>query len=295
MRPLGKDPESEVKICIICSAVMVPDMLPDTFRCPACRFFASELPVTINQANRIDEDMREIALKSLRTDNFRRLLDYCSDLLPADGRLLDIGCAHGWFLDASRCRGIQAEGIEPDREMAARARAGGHNVIEGFFPDAMPAEAKYNAITFNDVLEHITGVETIVRRLPSFLEQGGLVIVNVPVSDGLIFRLSRQAARFGIRGPLARMWQRGLPSPHLSYFSASTLSRLFERAGFKLVRSGALVSISTRDLYRRIRYDRAVGPGKAAALYAAARGAKLIVGAFPSDIQYFVLRKAIDT
>jgi SAM-dependent methyltransferase len=276
--------------CEICSAVMGGDLIPQTFRCPSCGFLASELPITINQSARLDENAREIALRPLREQNYEQFLDECADLLPVGATLLDIGCAHGWFMEAARRRGVQATGVEPDRDIAARARAAGHEVVEGYFPDAVPVGASYDAITFNDVLEHIPAVRATVRTLPSFLEPGGIVIINIPVASGLIFRLCRYAARCGVRDPLARMWQLGLPSPHLSYFSAATLLRLFEDAGFRQMRSGALESISTRGLYERIRSDRSVGPTKAFALYAAARTVRLVASAFPSDIQYFVFQ-----
>ncbi len=51
------------------------------------------------------------------------------------------------------------------------------------------------------------------------------------------------------------MGQRGLPSPHLSYFMAGTLQRLFSRAGFTLLRRGHLASVATDGLYDGIRYD----------------------------------------
>ena len=67
--------------------------------------------------------------------------------------------------------------------------------------------------------------------LPDYLEPSGIVIVNLPVADGLIFRMARLVARFGLRDPLNRMWQ-AVPSPHLSYFTGKTLQKLFEAAGF---------------------------------------------------------------
>ena len=271
---------------------MRADVLDGTFLCPACGFRNSGLPVEINRVARIDEDARDAALRTLRFANFAQLLDDCADLLPRGASMLDVGCAHGWFLEAAKSRGLHAAGIEPDDDMAARARASGHDVVHGFFPDALPTGALYDAITFNDVFEHLPDVGAMARVLPGALRPGGVVIVNLPVSDGLVFRLSRQAARLGLRGPLQRMWQVGLPSPHLSYFSAATVPRLFAANGFTLVRSGPLEAVITEGLYERIRYDRAVGPVKAAALYAAARMVKLAVGAFPSDIQYFVFRPA---
>jgi hypothetical protein len=116
------------------------------------------------------------------------------------------------------------------------------------------------------------------------------VIVNLPVADGLIFRMARLMARFGVRDPLNRMWQAGLPSPHLSYFTCKTLQQLFKAAGFNCVRQGKLQPLSSNGLYDRIRFDRDIGPIKAVALYMIARVAGAVNGVFPSDIQYFVFR-----
>jgi SAM-dependent methyltransferase len=269
---------------------MVPDLLPSTYRCTACGFLASTLPVRINAGSRLDEEVRETALKPLRLRVYQQLLDACADLLPEGARVLDVGCAHGWFLEAARQRGLIPVGLEADKAMAALVRGAGLEVIEGFFPAAVPREEQFDAVTFNDVLEHIPTVSTVVACLRDMIKPGGAVIVNAPMANGLIFRLSRIGARVGAYGPLARMWQEGFPSPHLSYFSPSTLPRLFNNAGFTVVRSGSLESLSTEGLYQRIRYDRKVSRIKAAPLYAAARALRLVAGSFPSDVQYFAFR-----
>jgi 2-polyprenyl-3-methyl-5-hydroxy-6-metoxy-1,4-benzoquinol methylase len=117
---------------------MQPDVIADTYRCVACGFFASILPVMINEIKRIDEINHETALRPLRSTNFSKILAVSADLLPTKASVLDVGCAHGWFLDAANSAGYRCTGIEPDHEMAARAEAAGHNVIKGFFPDALP-------------------------------------------------------------------------------------------------------------------------------------------------------------
>ncbi len=279
------------RACAACGTKMRPDVLPGTFRCARCGFLSSDLPVRINAAEAIDEDVRAIALKPIRDANFTQLLDACADLLPPGTRLLDVGCAHGWFLQAAAARGIAAEGLEPDRAMLAIAQAAGLKVREGYFPAALPPDARFQAITFNDVFEHLPDPAGMARAVATALAPGGIAIVNLPVAEGFIFRAARLLARLGLRGPLARMWQEGLPSPHLSYFTAPALERLFADAGLRLVRRGELASIVTTGLYARIRYDRSVGPGRAAVLYAAALAARAVAGLFPSDIQFFVFRR----
>ena len=278
-------------VCALCEAPMEPDVAPDTFHCTNCDYFVSKFPVRINEVERIDEAARERALKPIRLANFRQLLNECADLLPKGTTLLDVGCAHGWFMEAATSRGLTCYGIEPDLEMAQRARSTGHEVIAGFFPDAMPTRLRFNAITFNDVFEHLPDVTGIVRSLPGYLVPGGIVIVNLPVASGPIFRIVRAVARFGIIGPLDRMWQTGLPSPHLSYFKAPALLLFFERSGFDLVRCGELQSVGLDGLYDRIRYDRSIGRIGAAVMYIIAIGAYLVSKVFSSDIQYFVFRQ----
>ncbi|NBJ11438.1 class I SAM-dependent methyltransferase [Microvirga arsenatis] len=275
--------------CSICSNQMEPDVLEQTFRCTRCGFFSSTLPVTINSGSRIDERVREQGLKPVRLANFKELLDACSDVAPK-GTLLDVGCAHGWFIQAAEARGYKGVGIEPDSSMAALSRKAGIHVIEGYFPEALPDGARYDVITFNDVFEHLPDVNKMAQSIRERLTPSGVVIINLPVTDGTIFRLSRMAAQLGMKGSLARMWQQGLPSPHLSYFSTENLPRLMERHGFRLVKSGPLTSIITNGLYERIRADRNISIPKTLPVYAAARAIALSSRFFTSDVWYFAFR-----
>lgn len=278
--------------CAVCTTLMQPDLLEDTYRCTQCGLYSSTLPVRINDGERIDEQMRTRALRPIRMANFRHILEQCVPLLPSHARLLDVGCAHGWFLEAAEDKGYQPFGIEPDETMTALAKSIGYNVIAGSFPDALPAEKTYDIITFNDVFEHLQNLSGAIAGIHDHLEAAGLVMLNLPLSDGSFFRLARVAARFGWKSPLSRLWQRGLPSPHRSYFSTSTIVRFMQQNGFTLVKSGVLDSIVTRGLFERIRYDRKMGIFQASVIYLATRAIQPLIGLFPSDTGYFIFRHA---
>lgn len=277
--------------CIICSQKMEPDILGGTYHCAKCGLYRSIFPVTINTSSSIDEKMREDALKPLRIKNFNKILDACTGSIPPSASILDVGCAHGWFLEAAIKRGCHATGIEPDKTIAIRAQARGNSITVGLFPEAVPPRATYHAIVLNDVLEHLEDLLGVVNALHRHLDGNGRVIINLPVSDGLIFRSARVAARFGIRGPLSRMWQKGMPSPHLYYFSKETLSRFMGQHGFALEKSGTLESLSLRGLFERIRYDRRIGTLEAYTIYSIACLIKLISKLFPKDTRYFIFKK----
>ena len=279
--------------CFLCGGAMRPDVLARTFRCAPCGLYRSAFPVEINRPaeGRLDEGLREQALKPLRIANFARLLDAAGPHLPQGASLLDVGSAHGWFLEAAAARGCRVTGLEPDREIAAHAKAGGSPVIEGFFPDALPPGAAFDAISFNDVFEHLPEPHAMAEAVRARLTSGGLLILNLPLAEGVVFRLARLAARLGARGPLARMWQEGLPSPHLAYYTRGALLRLTAAHGFEPLAQGRLPSMTTRGLWARIRYDRSVSLIKALALYLAAVAVTGVSWRLPPDIGYFVLRK----
>lgn len=100
----------------------------------------------------LDETARGVALPTLRRTNFRLLLDQL-ELLDSQhrGRLLDIGCAHGWFLEQAHARGFDCSGLEPDPRLASQARQHGNHVREGFFPEALAADERFDMLVFNDV------------------------------------------------------------------------------------------------------------------------------------------------
>ena len=286
---------SVIDTCSVCGGPVRPDALPGTYRCPGCDWYGSVFPVRINDAGApLDEALRERSLKTLRQKNFAQVLDRAQAYLPVGATVIDIGAAHGWFLGAARERGWRAIGLEPDAAIAGKTRARGHDVITGFFPHALPPDAKYDAIVFNDVFEHLPDIQAMAAALARHLADDGIVIMSLPVSEGLMFRLSRVASRCGASGPLSRLWQKGMPSPHLSYFSSRSLAQLMARHGFRLAESGVLQSIESDGLYARIRYDGRTGPLKATGLYAAARVVKAVASFFPADVRYFIFGKAAD-
>jgi SAM-dependent methyltransferase len=200
---------------------------------------------------------RVTALEDLRRDNFARILGHLSRLLPSgDGRLLDVGCAYGWFLSAAAERGIPAIGIEPDAYTAAAAQARGVDVVAGYFPEALPAGERFAAIAFNDVLEHIPDVHRMLAACTQVLEPGGLLVLSVPTSEGTLFRLAGVLATFGLSGPWERLWQKPFPSPHRYYFSRHVLNLAASRHGFTPLVAEGSTTIKLRGLWARMRFDR---------------------------------------
>jgi SAM-dependent methyltransferase len=285
----------QVTRCPVCGGRMARGRHAWLLRCQACGFRGSTLRPTIGEtrtAGSIDEDLRAGGLERLRRDNFERLLDrLCRRIEPSGARLLDVGCAHGWFLEAAARRGFAVTGLEPDQVLARRAGVGGHTVWPGFFPDHVPTDQGFDVLVFNDVFEHLPDVVAAARASHARLVPGGLLVLNLPSSRGVFYRLAEALDRAGVSGPLERLWQKGFPSPHLSYFDPEQLRRLMERHGLVEIDRSTLSSITVNGLWARLRYDRHSTPAAAAAVWLGVVAAAPVLRRLPSDISLQIFRR----
>lgn len=86
-------------------------------------------------------------------------------------------------------------------------------VRPGYFPDALTPDESFDAIVFNDVIEHIPDIASALDACNARLSENGLLVLNLPNSRGFFYRLSKIFARLGWRNPFNRLWQKDLPSP----------------------------------------------------------------------------------
>ena len=266
--------------------------------CTRCSHEGSSLLVDIDihgDREVLDEALREEGLEVLRQRNFRTLASQMKARIPSTPqrrpRLLDVGCAHGWFLEATNAH-FDVIGIEPDARVASAAAAKGFPVRKGFFPDVLEVDERFDAIVFNDVMEHIPDIHAAFQACARHLRPGGWVMVNAPARTGALYGLARVLARLGQPASFERLWQKGFPSPHVHYLDDASIRSLGARSDLQLARISTLPSMSVEGLYARIRYDRSVSACKAAALTVALTAAAPLLRVLPADIKVWSLRAA---
>jgi SAM-dependent methyltransferase len=286
---------NEVRMtCIVCGTPQAAGLTGWHASCHECGYESAALQGAINEmpaGSPVDEDERELGLKALRQENFRDIVDLARRLArPGARSLLDVGCAHGWFLETARER-FEALGIEPDAVVGGRTAARGLPVRQGYFPDALQPGEAFDIIVFNDVIEHIPDIRAALNACHARLNEGGLLILNLPNSAGFFYRLSKAFAKLGWRSPFERLWQKDLPSPHVHYFRPANLERLVVKHGFVRVHSGELPSLRAKGLLERIRCAGNISGPSLYLQYFAALCAIPVLGLFPSDIIVSVFRK----
>lgn len=280
--------------CIVCASTTHVGRQPWHRFCPSCRYESADLAPVINESqahSQVNEADREIALKRVRAENFRIIVDRLARIAPASAaRLLDVGSAHGWFLEEAGKR-FAVVGVEPDEVVAKGALARGLPVRIGYFPQALEEGERFDIIVFNDVIEHIPDINSALEACNARLNPNGLLVLNVPRSSGFFYRLSKLLARVNWHGPFERMWQKGLPSPHVHYFNEHNLDRLVARQNFRSVQAFHLRVLSSDGLLERIRFAGKLHPVALYAQYAFLLCAVPFIRLLPSDIIVCIYRK----
>lgn len=139
--------------------------------------------------------------------------------LASGGRLLDVGCGAGAFVEAMQARGWQAQGLEQDAAAAKAARARGLAVHTGRAPDYPFAPGSFDVITLWDVLEHLEQAREALRGIVSWLAPGGWLVLRTPDAECL------QARLFG-------PWWAGYDAPrHRVIYTRRALEGLLRESG----------------------------------------------------------------
>ncbi len=153
---------------------------------------------------------------------FRAFLELVKSLSPP-GRILDVGCWNGQFLSQLGPE-WDKHGVELSKSASEYARTrSGLRVVTGTIHDVHYPDSFFDCITMWDVIEHVPSPRADLKRVVDLLDDEGKVFISTPDLGSLEGRI------------LGKNWPVITPPGHLTYFTRSTIERLFDLVGLKLV------------------------------------------------------------
>lgn len=197
--------------------------------------------------NTVYQIIRKLTLKR----KFNLISKYISH-----GRILDIGCATGEFLNEFRKNNWLAYGVEPN-ETARNYAINNYNLEVGDENDLRILEARsFDVITMWHVLEHIAPIEQRIEEIERVLKENGLLFVAVPNSNSFDAKFYKE------------YWAAYDVPRHLYHFTPESIKGLFEKYAFELVAIKAMkfdsfyVSmLSEKYKYGKPKYIKAIWNG----------------------------------
>ena len=181
-------------------------------------------------------DLREAWIKT-----FRRRLKNISTY-KGEGRILDIGCGPGFFLEAAKEMGYtDLWGIDPSEFIVGVSREKfGDKILQGTIESDELEPESFDMLTAFDVFEHIYRPVDFVNRAHELLKDDGILAFTTPNPKSLLARI------FG------KQWVSFKMPEHVFYWSPETARKVLEEK-FEILeirRAGQFATASF--LFRRL-------------------------------------------
>jgi 2-polyprenyl-3-methyl-5-hydroxy-6-metoxy-1,4-benzoquinol methylase len=168
--------------------------------------------------------------KNKPTKEFIQVLKI-AEKYSSKGKLLDIGCAAGFFLKYARENGWNVEGVEFSKELSNYARIKLKLTVHiGALSTMNLRPASFDVITLIGVIEHLDNPRSVVDEITKILKPGGILIILTENVGSFLPKVLKSA------------WNGYMPPEHLSYFSKKSILELIHHKGLKLVDDYAIGS-----------------------------------------------------
>jgi SAM-dependent methyltransferase len=217
-------------------------------RCPSCHLAATEFDKPYEKFTRsfynkgyFTGDPSCGAYSGYKNDrefvmaNLKQQLKYLEPFVQS-GKILDVGCAMGFFIEAALQKGFDAYGFDPSTFARAEARP----VIRNRIQVATINTAKYkprsfDAVTMFDVIEHVNYPIESLEKIRTFLKPGGYLLMATGDKESLAAKV------------WGKHWTFYNPPQHLFFYTQNNLKEMLKRSGFTPIiwfRIGKWLSLS---------------------------------------------------
>jgi len=159
--------------------------------------------------------------RSLRVSRFQHEVGALHKIRK-DGRLLDIGCGLGFFLEALG-NDYDAVGIDWSHPVIEMLNSSPLRVVEGRFPHHPFEKGEFDIVTLHGVLDLLPDPMGTLYAVRDLLKINGLIMLSLVNFNSIASKIYREG--FRLLGP-----------NHLYYFTPKLIQRYLKHAGFYLLK-----------------------------------------------------------
>jgi len=217
--------------CPICGAASVYYCLKtpaNYFRCPQCEtIFQHPLPTVERMMKYADQEYAEGLYEEYVQARDLKYLTFCKRMASIESRsqgtrVVDIGCACGYFIEVALEHGFDAYGIEfSSVAIASASEQVRSRIIQ---QDVNQLDTKhrhsFDLVTAFDVIEHTLEPIKFLVNSRSLLKSRGLLVITTPDVGHFLRRVMRSG------------WPMLQPFQHTVLFSSGSLRAALERGGY---------------------------------------------------------------
>ncbi|HUV42942.1 MAG TPA: class I SAM-dependent methyltransferase [Patescibacteria group bacterium] len=154
---------------------------------------------------------------------FRKKLKQIDKRVKSKGKLLDVGCAVGFFLQEAEKDGWSALGIDVSDFALNHCRQQGLKVRKGTIESVKLPARSFDVITSLQTIEHETNPLNHLKEISRLLKPGGWVVLTTPDHNSWTRRL------------MGSHWFGYRHQEHLYFLTRETLRKMLKKSGFRKV------------------------------------------------------------
>src|SRR5215471_20143032 len=125
------------------------------------------------QGNKENESTRQMKLDTFHL-RWKLIKQFCKT-----GKVLDVGCATGYFLELAQQEGFEAFGVEFSEYAAQKARQkfGTDNIFNGTLEQCEFTSNFFDVIAMSDLLEHVRDPASTILKAATLLKDNGVIMI----------------------------------------------------------------------------------------------------------------------
>ena len=212
--------------------VFVRDNFP-ILRCSSCGVGKTQLPEEFLpegiytegyfQGGQADGYSDYVGSEDVLRAEFRTIVEDLRRAGCGSGKLLEVGCAYGFFLAEAKSY-FEVHGIEVSDSAVRFCRARGLDVEQGELTEEYIARrGPFDAVVMLDVVEHLMEPDKVMELLWRAMKPGGKLLLSTGDWESGLSRIMR------------RNWRLMTPPQHVFFFSPRTMSAMLTRVGFAVI------------------------------------------------------------
>jgi SAM-dependent methyltransferase len=178
---------------------------------------------TYFQGGQADGYSDYIGSEAVLRGEFRAAVQALRKAGGSTGKLLELGCAYGFFL-AEASAHFDVQGIEVCESAVRFCRTRGFDVEQGTLTaEYVDSRAPFDAVVMLDVVEHLLEPDKVMELVSTAMKPGGNLLLTTGDWDSALSRI------------MGRNWRLMTPPQHTFFFSPRTMSAMLARIGFDVI------------------------------------------------------------
>jgi len=223
-----------IERCVVCDSASAIPKYDGIVQCQVCGHIYADVQLSHEEHFNIydknyffgNEYTDYLADRDVIRKNFELRLKVLRRFLDSSRhkKLLEIGCAYGFFLDLVKDLFDQACGIDITEDGICYAREQlGLDVLQNDFIQCDLANSEFDVACMWDTIEHLYDPGCYLEKLSRHMNSGALLAITTGDIGSLNARVKKKT------------WRLIHPPTHLHYFSRKTLTRLLDRYDFEVL------------------------------------------------------------